>query len=87
MKTVGSRAEVWHGTAEHTTGGLKKKDLYMGKDEHIHAKKMKKRGGEDPLKKWRAAVKKARKNIGSEGFVALAKGGDLYKEAKKIYNK
>ena len=27
MKTVGSRAEVWHGTAKKTSGGLLKKDL------------------------------------------------------------
>jgi hypothetical protein len=27
--TVGSRAQVWHGTAKHTSGGLKKKDLMM----------------------------------------------------------
>ena len=27
MKTFGSRAEVWHGNAKKTTGGLTKKDL------------------------------------------------------------
>lgn len=27
--TVGSRAQVWHGTAKKTAGGLKKKDLMM----------------------------------------------------------
>ena len=27
MKTVGSRAEVFHGNAKHTSGGLTKKDL------------------------------------------------------------
>lgn len=26
-KTVGSKAEVFHGTAKHTSGGLHKKDL------------------------------------------------------------
>ena len=31
MKTVGSRAEVWHGTAKKTSGGLLKKDLKMNK--------------------------------------------------------
>ena len=29
MKAVGSRAQVMHGTADHTTGGLKKGDLKM----------------------------------------------------------
>lgn len=33
-KTVGSKAEVWHGTAAHTSGGLQKKHL-MKKGERI----------------------------------------------------
>lgn len=35
--TVGSRAEVFHGNADKTPGGLKKKDLLM-KDGHIVSK-------------------------------------------------
>ena len=31
MQTIGSRAQVMHGTAHHTTGGLTKKDLKMNK--------------------------------------------------------
>ena len=31
MKTVGSRAQVWHGTAKKTRGGLTKKDLFKSK--------------------------------------------------------
>ena len=45
-KTVGSRAEVWHGTAKHTSGGLEKKNLMknhlgriVSKAKHISAKK------------------------------------------------
>tara|TARA_B100000902_G_C27063685_1_gene790398 strand:- start:75 stop:353 length:279 start_codon:yes stop_codon:yes gene_type:complete len=30
-KAVGSRAEVWHGNAKHTSGGLTKKHLMMNK--------------------------------------------------------
>jgi hypothetical protein len=30
-KAEGTRAEVWHGTAHHTPGGLKKTDLLMNK--------------------------------------------------------
>jgi hypothetical protein len=26
-RAVGSKAQVWHGTADHTSGGLKRKDL------------------------------------------------------------
>lgn len=46
MKTVGSRAEVFHGNANHTSGGLMKKDLIknkhgeiVSKKKHIQAKK------------------------------------------------
>ena len=35
MKTVGSRAEVWHGNAKHTSGGLTKKDLIKNKHQRI----------------------------------------------------
>jgi len=35
---VGSRAQVWHGNAEHTSGGLKKKDLMMNKHGRIVSK-------------------------------------------------
>jgi hypothetical protein len=31
MGKVGTRAQVWHGTAERTSGGLTKKDLVMKK--------------------------------------------------------
>jgi len=38
MQTVGSRAQVWHGTATKTTGGLVKKDLFKKKG-RIRSKK------------------------------------------------
>ena len=87
MKATGSRAEVMHGAAKKTTGGLPKSKLTLGKDGSIKSKAMKKRGKDDPLKEWRAAVKKARKKLGIDGFMALSKDTELYKEAKKIYNK
>ena len=31
MPAVGSRVQVWHGTADHTSGGLTKKQLKMNK--------------------------------------------------------
>lgn len=39
MKSVGSRAEVFHGTATKTAGGLKKSDLFRGKDGRIKSKR------------------------------------------------
>lgn len=47
-KSVGSRAEVMHGNADHTSGGLKKKDLMYNKRGEIVSRKksktMKKKG-------------------------------------------
>jgi|TARA_B110000208_G_scaffold169470_1_gene210352 hypothetical protein len=40
MKTEGSRAEVMHGTAAKTSGGLTKKDLKYNKNGRIVSKKM-----------------------------------------------
>lgn len=37
--TVGSRAQVWHGTARKTSGGLTKGDLMKNKDGRIVSKK------------------------------------------------
>jgi hypothetical protein len=64
MKTVGSRAEVMHGTAEKTSGGLTKKDLYRGKDGEIHSKAMKKRGKSKPLAMWVKAKKEIENKLG-----------------------
>ena len=38
MKTIGTRAEVFHGNADHTPGGLGKKDLIKGEDGRIKSK-------------------------------------------------
>lgn len=35
IDSVGSRAQVWHGNALHTTGGLHKRDLKMNKHGRI----------------------------------------------------
>ena len=39
VKAVGSRAEVMHGNAKHTSGGLEKKDLKMNKRGRIVSRK------------------------------------------------
>jgi len=49
VKAVGSRAEVWHGNANHTSGGLEKKHLMMNK-----------RGRIVSLKKHKTAKKQKR---------------------------
>jgi hypothetical protein len=42
-KKVGSRAEVFHGNAEKTSGGLRKKDLIKNPQGRIVSKKMSER--------------------------------------------
>ena len=37
--TVGSKAQVWHGNADKTTGGLEKKNLMKNKHGRIVSKK------------------------------------------------
>ena len=39
MHAIGSRAQVMHGTAHHTTGGLTKADLKMNKWGRIVSRK------------------------------------------------
>ena len=55
IKAVGSKAEVFHGTAKHTSGGLKKKDLMKHHSRIISRKK-------------HAAGKKAIKHLFSAGY-------------------
>jgi len=38
--TVGTRAEVFHGTADKTAGGLAKKNLMMGNDGRIKVRRL-----------------------------------------------
>ncbi len=38
-KAIGSRAQVWHGTADHTSGGLRKDDLMKSYGRIVSVKK------------------------------------------------
>jgi hypothetical protein len=55
IKAVGSKAEVFHGTAKHTSGGLHKKDLMRHK-------------GRIVSRKQHAAGKKAIKRLFALGY-------------------
>lgn len=39
VPAVGSKLQVWHGTAKHTSGGLQKKDLMYTKHGRIVSRK------------------------------------------------
>jgi hypothetical protein len=68
MPAVGTKAQVWHGTAKHTSGGLTKGDL------------MKTRKGRIVSKKKHAAGKKALKQLKKAGYVAKKGTFKLFKK-------
>lgn len=57
MPAVGSKAQVWHGSARHTSGGLTKKDLMKHKGRIISKRK-------------HALGRKALKNLVKAGYKA-----------------
>jgi hypothetical protein len=60
MPAVGTKAQVYHGTAKHTSGGLKKKDLMKTKKGRIVSRK-KHAAGKKALKRLLKAGYKAKK--------------------------
>lgn len=79
--TIGSRAQVYHGNADQTAGGLKKKDLKMVKGEIVSKSKSK----DEKKNPWIKAVAKAKKALGIKGFALVQ--GPLLAKAREIYSK
>lgn len=90
IKTVGSRASVYHGNAKHTSGGLEKKDLKLSTNGSIVSRKNSARAKrvESPLLKlWRQSVSSVYKQSKYRGkFVPIKKGTPFYKAIKADYN-
>lgn len=80
-KAVGSRAEVYHGVAHHTSGGLVKKDIKMKAGELVSKAKSK----DQKKNPWIKAVGKAKKELGITGFALVQ--GKLLERAREIYKK
>jgi hypothetical protein len=73
MLSSGTRAQVMHGTAKKTSGGLMKKDL-MYKNGRIVSVKASKTAKKRAMKgKFAEYVKLAKANKGKKGFVAMTK--------------
>ncbi len=85
---VGSKSQVFHGTADKTAGGLSKSDLFQDdSDGRIKSRAQSQAAKNNPaLKAWREAVDKAG-GLKEDKFKLIKKGTALYKKAKKIYNK
>merc|ERR1711972_362150 len=87
-----ARARVFSGKKQKTATGLTKDQLMKNKSGRVVSKKLsalaKKRYVQNGLKAWADAVKKARKELGLTGFVAIggksAAGKALYAKAKSL---
>jgi hypothetical protein len=67
--TTGSKAQVWHGTARHTSGGLTKKDLMRHKGKIVSRRK-------------HAAGLKAIRKLRKLGYVAKKGTFKLFRKQK-----
>jgi hypothetical protein len=85
---VGSMAQVGHGTAEMTQGGLKKSDIFFDlSDRRWKSRAQSKAGDKNPaLKMWRDSVEEAGGLKEGKKFKPIKKGTTLYKKAKKIFD-
>ena len=68
--TIGSKAQVFHGTAHHTSGGLTKKDLMKHKGRIVSRKK-------------HAAGRKALANLKKAGYVAKKGTFKLFRKGSR----
>jgi len=83
MVSIGSRAQVYHGTATQTAGGLTKKDLK--KDRKSGELVSKAKSKDEKTNPWIKAVQKAKKELGIKGFALVQ--GPLLARAREIYGK
>jgi len=70
MPAVGTKAQVWHGTAKHTSGGLTKRELMMTKHGRIVSRKK------------HALGKKALRRLVKAGYKAKKGTFKLFKRGK-----
>jgi hypothetical protein len=75
---VGSKAQVWHGTADKTSGGLSKKDLMKNKHGRIISRRKHALGQKSAKKHLFAAGYKPKK-----GTFKLFRRGDSKKATRK----
>lgn len=71
IKALGTKAEVFHGTAKHTSGGLHKKDLVKTKRGRIVSRRK------------QAAGRKAIKNLRKLGYIAKKGKFSLFTKKSK----
>merc|ERR1712224_358615 len=91
-RNLRAKATVFHGHKTKTTGGLTRADLIKNRQGKIVSRKRSlgaRRRFAQTLGGWMAAVKKARKALNLNGFIAVngntAEGRALYAKAKSLY--
>ena len=67
MKTFGTKKEVFKNEAQRTKGNLLKNDIKLSNGKYVSVKKS---NNSSHLSKWTDALKKARKELKIEGFMA-----------------
>lgn len=82
MPVIGTKRQVYSGTADKTSGGLRKKNLRKTSDGRIVSKARLLQGRANP---WANAVSVARKELGITGFEPVRKGSALYERAMHHY--
>ena len=82
IKAVGSKAEVFHGTAKHTSGGLYKKDLVQNRKGRIVSRK-KMAAGKKAIKRLFALGYKPSKGKFSLMRKSMAKGKKTMRKTRK----
>ena len=99
---IGSKSQVYHGTADQTKGGLVKKDIMRLKDSYGNVRyksKQQQKSGKKPSSfraKWSKAMKKARSELIKEGVIEKGEfvpvggktkaGKELLKRIRSIMN-
>ena len=90
-QNIGSRAQVMHGTARKTSGGLLKKDLAYNKSGAIVSKKksaIAKKSENGLLKLWRKAVKEVSSSKQyQDKFVKAKRGSTFHKKVFTVYER
>lgn len=89
--TVGSRAQVMHGTAKKTSGGLEKSDLAYNKSGSIVSKKKSleaKKSENGLLKLWRRAMKEVSASpMYKDTFVKPKRGSVAHSKVFAVYER
>jgi len=93
VSVKGKKWQVFSGSKEKTTSGLKKSDLVKSKSGRVVSKKRSLRGKRifKQISGWVKAVGTARRQLGVKGFCAVggksAKGQALLRKARSLYKK